>query len=173
MPPTRTLHLLRHAKSSWADDSLPDEERPLAPRGRRATGLLSKHFESIGLDVDLVICSPAQRTRQTWDGVRAAVQCRDVAFEPRVYGAWVDDLLGLVRGLDPGIRSALIIGHNPGFEDLADRLVGGGDGRAVATLREGFPTGAFATLSVDGEWSDLADGDAHLRAFVRPRDLAG
>jgi len=173
MPPTRTLHLLRHAKSSWADDSLPDEERPLAPRGRRATGLLSKHFESIGLDVDLVICSPAQRTRQTWDGVRAAVHCRDVIFEPRVYGASAGELLRLIRGLDADIRSALIIGHNPGFEDLADRLVGGDDSSAVATLREGFPTGVFATLSVAGEWSELADGGAHLIAFVRPRDLAG
>lgn len=169
MSTKRTLYLLRHAKSSWADASLPDDERPLAPRGRRACAALCRHFESIELDVDLVLCSPAVRTRETWDGVRAGVRCRDVVYEPTVYGASAGELLDLVRGVNDGVGSVLLIGHNPGLGELADILAGRGE--LLALLHDGFPTGAFATLGFDGAWSELAERCGYLQDFVRPRDL--
>jgi phosphohistidine phosphatase len=169
---SRRLYLLRHAKSSWDDPSLPDEQRPLAPRGRRAAGALERHFRKTRLHVDLVLCSPAQRTRETWAGVRAGVNTdAEVRFEPAVYAASAAELLDVVRGVDEAVQSLLVVAHNPGIEDLASELAGSGRPAALARLRDGFVTGGFATLSVESIWAKLAWGSGYLDGFVRPRDL--
>jgi phosphohistidine phosphatase len=168
----RRLMLLRHAKSSWDDSAVPDEQRPLAPRGQRAVGLLEQHLRATRLSVGLVLCSPARRTRDTWDGVRAGLRSApEVQFEPAVYGAGADELLEIVRRVDSRHTAVLLVGHNPGLEELAGALLTDGKTEALARLREGFPTGALATLSVDVAWSNLGSGDARLESFVRPRDL--
>ena len=82
-------------------------------------------------------------------------------------------MLTLVREADPGAESLLVIGHNPGFEDLTNTLAGDGDPAALDRLRDGYPTGGFATLSFDRPWSDIRSGSGELTAFVRPRDLDG
>jgi phosphohistidine phosphatase len=169
---TRRLHLLRHAKSSWAEPGLSDRERPLAPRGRRAVDALRRHFADIALPVDLVLCSPARRTRETWAGVAAGLVGEPrVEFVDEIYGAAGRELLTLVREADPVAESLLVIGHNPGFEHLANTLAGDGDPAALELLRDGYPTGGFATLSFDAPWSDVRSGSGELTAFVRPRDL--
>lgn len=161
------LYLLRHAKSSWDDPSLRDDERPLAPRGQRAAALLEQHFAASALHVDLVLCSPARRTRQTWARVRAGVQSDPVVrFVPELYGATAEALLAVIRRVDPGVTSVMLVGHNPGIEDL-----GAGLGGASALLRAGFPTGGFATLTFASPWSELAWAGAELTGFVRPREL--
>jgi phosphohistidine phosphatase len=166
------LHLLRHAKSSWDDASVHDHERPLAPRGRRTVALLRQHLDQTALAVDLVLCSSARRTQQTWAGVSAGVQTDPrVVIAAEVYAATASDLLGLVRTVDPAVRSLMIVGHNPGLEELADGLAGDGDTTARARLRDGFPTGALASLTVDSPWADLAWDSAYLDGFVRPSDL--
>ena len=168
----RRLMLLRHAKSGWDDASVPDEERPLAPRGRRAVALLEQHLSAKDLRVDLVLCSPARRTRETWDGVRAGLRSApEVRYVPAVYGASADDLLNVVHQVDSRHTSVLLVGHNPGLEALAGGLIAGGEAKALTRLGEGFPTGALATLSLDAPWTDLGWGDARLESYVRPRDL--
>src|ERR1700678_2422983 len=103
---TRRLMLLRHAKSDWPD--VPDRERPLAKRGRRDAP---------------VVCSAAERTRQTWELVAKKLHASpSVTFEPRAYGASEVTLLYLARELPDRCRAALIIGHNPGISDLAASL---------------------------------------------------
>lgn len=169
---TRTLHLLRHAKSSWDDAALPDHDRPLAPRGVRATGALREHARRTGLHVDLVLVSSARRAQQTWEGVAPGVIATAVRTEPGIYEATASALLRLVRGLPGEVRSVLLVGHDPGFHDLATMLAARGDGDDLAALREKYPTGALATLTFDGEWSQLDADGARLAAFVRPRDLA-
>lgn len=171
---TRRLYLLRHAKSSWSDPSLLDEQRPLSARGRRAVGLLREHFRAIGLGVDVVLCSPALRTRETWAGVSGGFgRDVDVRVVPAIYDAAAGELLDLARGLDESARTALIIGHNPAIEGLAIGLAQTGDQRALARLGGGYPTGGFATISLDGAWKELDWRVGFLADFVRPRDLSG
>jgi phosphohistidine phosphatase len=166
--------LLRHAKSSWDDASVPDQERPLAPRGRHALVRLRQHLQASDPNIDLVLCSPARRTRETWDGIRGGLRAApEVRFVPAVYEATADDLLDLLQRVDSRCSSVLLIGHNPGFEELARRLVSSGKRKALTRLDEGFPTGALATMSVDVGWAELAWGTARLDAYVRPRDLSG
>lgn len=174
MTPQRRLILLRHAKSSWDDASLPDEERPLAPRGRHALALMQHHLRANDVHVDLVLCSPARRTRETWDGIRAALRAApEVRFMPDVYGATADQLLGVLHQVDRRHASVLLIGHNPGMAELASGLITGGEATALSRLAQGFPTGGLAALSLDATWVDLDRGDARLESYVRPRDLSG
>lgn len=173
-PGPRRLHLLRHAKSSWDVSGVPDRERPLAPRGQRAVEALRGHFAATGLRVDLVVCSPAQRTRETWAGVAPGVGGEPrVEFEELVYAASVGELLMLVREVDPDVGSLLLIGHNPGFEVLAHTLVDTADDAALDRLRDGYPTAGFATFEIAAPWSEVRTGSGHLVDFVRPRDLDG
>jgi phosphohistidine phosphatase len=172
MSTDRRLHLLRHAKSSWDAAGRPDRDRPLAPRGRRAVVALRQHFGDLALQVDLVLCSPARRTRETWAGVADGLAGKPrMEFAEQIYDSDVADLLVLVRETDPDVGSLLLVGHNPGFGDLAYDLAGDGDPAALARLRDGYPTAAFATLTFDVSWPDVRRGSGRLADFVRPRDL--
>jgi phosphohistidine phosphatase len=169
---TRHLFLLRHAKSSWDDTSLRDAERPLAPRGRRDIVLLEHDFRTSAVAVDLVLCSTAQRTRETWAGVRGGLSSNpEVRFVAEVYEATTDALLELVHGVDASVGSLMIIGHNPGIGQLAVGLAGSGNASAMTRLGEGFPTAGLAKLTVRAAWADLDWGDGHLDSYLRPRDL--
>jgi phosphohistidine phosphatase len=168
----KALYLLRHAKSSWADGSLPDHDRPLAPRGEKATNTLARYIAEERIAPALVLCSTAARARQTLDGVAAALgDDVEVWHEGALYGASAHELVKRLRRLQPTVPSVMIVGHNPGLEDLALELIGDGDASALARLHAKFPTGALATLVVPGTWKALAPGRATLTAFVVPRDL--
>jgi phosphohistidine phosphatase len=162
-----TLYLLRHAKSSWDDPTLADKERPLAPRGRRDAKLLAEHLRRERIAPELVLCSPAVRTRQTLELVRPPGR---IAFLDALYGASCDELLERLRSLPDTVASVMLIGHNPGLQELALELASGGSG--LEQLEAKFPTAALATLSiVSGRWSSLASGDAILTGYVVPKQL--
>jgi phosphohistidine phosphatase len=166
----RNLLLLRHAKSDWDDPSLADHDRPLAPRGAKAVGRLREYLAGSGYRPDVVLCSSSRRTVDTLDGIRAALPKRariDVVDE--LYLAGPDTLLQLLRGLDGKVHDAMVIGHNPGLEDLATLLAGSGDAGLRAQLAAKFPTGAVAALSFDGPWADLGEGAARIDALFVPR----
>jgi phosphohistidine phosphatase len=160
----RTLYLLRHAKSSWDAPSLADHERPLAPRGRRDAKRIAKHLRSRGIQPELVLCSTAVRTRETLDALGL-----DAEFEDGLYAAPSGGLLARIRRVPDAVASVMLIGHNPGLQQLALQLASAGD--EVEPLREKFPTAALATLAVDGRWSDLAAGGARLTDYVVPKQL--
>jgi phosphohistidine phosphatase len=172
MPSPRRLILLRHAKSSWEDTSVPDDQRPLAPRGRRALVVVGQHLRASDIDVDLVLCSPARRTRETWDGLGLHGE-PEVRFVREIYEATAHQLLELVNQVDDRYRTVLLIGHNPGMEDLAAGLLSDGNDESLSQLHEGFATAALAVLSCDHDWSDLTWRSARLDSYVRPRDLSG
>ncbi len=167
----KRLHLLRHAKSSWEDRSLYHEERPLAPRGTRASKRLAEHLARRGLGVDLVVCSPARRARDTLEPILDACGWEaEVRVDPVVYGADAAQVLGLVQALPEEVASALVVGHNPGLQDLARRLAS--EGAALGKLAKKYPTGALASLELEAErWPDVDFGGGRLESFVRPRDL--
>ena len=154
----KTLYLLRHAKSSWDDPRLADHERPLAPRGREAARRLAKHMARAKLRPDLVLCSSAARAVETYEALAGALRGPEVSTEDGLYGAVTEDLLARLRQVGEGVRSVMLVGHNPGLADL---------GR----LRDKLPTGALAVLSFDGAWAALGPGCANLESLVVPRDL--
>jgi phosphohistidine phosphatase len=157
----KTLFLLRHAKSSWKDPGLDDHERPLAKRGRRAAKLLREHLRHEGIEPDLVLCSPARRARETLERVKPPGEVR---FEDGIYGASSDTLLKRLQDLPDDVGSAMVIGHNPGLEDLARDLSGASFGK--------FPTGALATLTFAASWWQLGPGKTELTGLVTPKQLA-
>lgn len=171
--PVRRLYLLRHAKSSWDDPDRADLCRPLAPRGRKAVKALERHVRAMDVAPDLVLCSPAVRAVQTWEGVASGLPPgTPVEFDEAVYHGGAGDLLGRLRRLSAEIDSVLVLGHNPGLEDLALGLGAGGDPHLRARLETKYPTGALATLEVAATWHDLRWGTATLVAYVVPGDLA-
>ena len=168
---TRRLMLLRHAKSDWPD--VPDQERPLAKRGRRDAPVVGRWLRSRGYLPDTVICSVARRTRQTWKLAAPELGgTPSVTFEPRAYAASALALLYLVRELPGTCRAALLIGHNPGIEELAAHLAEA-PAAAGAARPPGprFPTAAVAVLEFGGDWADLAPGHARLLDFAIPADM--
>jgi phosphohistidine phosphatase len=168
----RRLWLLRHAKSSWDDPQLSDRLRPLAPRGVRAVGAMARHVRAAAVAPDLVLCSPARRAVQTWEGVAAGVpQNTEVEIDEAIYHADGDELLARLRDVPSEIGSVLLVGHNPGLQELAIDLVGSGDSGLRERILTKFPTGALATLEVSHDWHDLTWGAATLLAFVVPREL--
>jgi phosphohistidine phosphatase len=166
----RRLYLLRHAKSSWKEPGLADHERPLARRGRRAAKAIGRHLRRLGVEPELVLCSTATRARQTLEGIEPALGRGAIRVEAELYGAGPADLLARLHEIAAPVRSVMVIGHNPGLEQLA--LLLARHGSRLQELDAKFPTGALATLAFRGPgWSALDRGTADLIAFIRPRDL--
>jgi phosphohistidine phosphatase len=165
----QTLYLLRHGKSSWDDPTLPDHERPLAPRGRRDAKRIAKHLRRLGLEPELILCSSAARTRETLELLRPALGASEVIVEEDLYGASSDELLARIHLVPDSVASVMLIGHNPGLEQLALALASAGDD--LERLAAKFPTAALATLAIANSWSRLAPGDATLDAYVVPKQL--
>lgn len=167
----RCVLLLRHAKSSWKDCGLADHDRPLAPRGRRATKLLREHLRRESVAPAVILCSSARRTRETLKRIGPALAKEvPVRIERELYAAPAQRLLERLRALDDEVDSVLVIGHNPGLQQLALSLSGGGE--QLDAMRRKYPTGALATLEFGGSWSELAPGSAELTDFVTPKRLA-
>jgi len=159
----RRIHLLRHAKSSWDDPELTDHDRPLAPRGLKATRRLARWIAQEDIRPDLVLCSTATRAQETLARVAAALGSPPTLVEDGLYHASADALLGRLQQLPDAVGVVLLVGHNPGLEDLCDTLAG------VATR---LPTGALATFAADiGSWGELAPSGASLVSLVLPREL--
>ena len=168
----RTLYLLRHAKSAWDDPSLDDHERPLAPRGRKAARLLARHFRELGADPELILCSTAQRTRETLDMVLPGLgKTPIIATERGLYLAGAESMLDRLRDIASGVKRAMIIGHNPGLHELAAILAQKGSAQLTSALARKFPTGALATFRVDAPWAELEPGACKLVSYVIPTEL--
>ncbi len=169
---TKILGLLRHAKSDWDAAAARDIDRPLNARGRDAARRLGGYFKFTTTMWDLVLCSPAVRTRETAMRIESALAAAlDPVFDDRLYMASSADLLALIRRLDDAYGSVLIIGHNPGLHDLARALLGATSGDAADDLRGKFPTGGYAEFTLEGPWKRGAAGPAKLRRFITPRGL--
>ena len=170
----RTLILLRHLKSSWDDPGLPDHDRPLAPRGRRAGKLIRRVIQEEGMAPQLVLCSSAVRAVATWNAVRAGFpKGRRVAIEDGLYAASAESLLERLKGVPDEVETVLLVAHNPGIGDLAAGLAGAGDAQALERMQAKYPTGGLATLTFAGSWAGLGWAGAQLVGFVVPRDLPG
>jgi phosphohistidine phosphatase len=169
----KSLHLLRHAKSSWDDPVERDFDRPLNGRGHRAARRMGEWLKESGLRFDRVLASPALRIRQTIEGVEAGLGERlRPGFDKRIYMASAASLFDLVRDTPDACSELLLIGHNPGLEDLL-LLASAGDASPLrAEAERKYPTAAFATVQFPvARWAEVTEGGATIARFVRPRDL--
>ncbi len=168
----RRLMLLRHAKSNWPE-GVADRDRPLAVRGRESAPVMGRYLAEELLLPDLVLISPARRTVETWELVRPMLPEKPgTHHEPRIYEAKAERLLQVAQEAEPGVRTLLLIGHNPGFEDLAAKLTGHGDRYAAARMAQKYPTCGLAVLDFAIEdWRDLALRSGRLERFVTPASL--
>jgi phosphohistidine phosphatase len=166
------LFVLRHAKSSWNNSHLGDHERPLAPRGQRAAEALAAHVATIDPPPALVLCSTARRAQETLEPVRSRLpDDTEVLIEDDLYGAPAPLILARLRQVPDDTPAVLVVGHNPGLEDLVRGLGREGDPDLIARVRTKYPTGALATIAFDEPWSGLGSGAARLEGFVVPGDL--
>jgi phosphohistidine phosphatase len=165
------LFLLRHAKSSWDDPTLADHDRPLAPRGRRAAKVMAEHLERKRIAPELVLCSPARRTRETLARIERGLGGKtDVRIDSELYAVSAAALLEVLHEVPDEVESVMLIGHNPGIQDLALSLARAGS--EVSRVRSKFPTAALATLQFNGGWHELAPGRAELVSFVKPKEVS-
>jgi phosphohistidine phosphatase len=166
----KILTLLRHAKSGWDDPAVRDFDRPLNPRGRRAARAIGAAMRARGMAFDHVLASPARRVVETIEEVARSYGPLSPDYEPRIYLASAATLLELVRGEDDRNRNLLLVGHNPGIEDLA--LLLAAPGGSIGEVEAKYPTGAVAQIALPaGRWRGVEPGSGSLASFIRPRDL--
>ena len=163
------LVVARHAKSDWPA-GVADHDRPLGRRGQRDAEAAGRWLaEHTGVP-DLVWCSTARRTRETWEHLELGLGATPtVRFDHRLYDADVSDLLDVVHDSPPEAGCVLVVGHNPGVQQLVLALAerGSDDARALAAAK--YPTSALAVLEVDGPWVGVGAGAAVLAEFAVPR----
>ena len=165
------LLLLRHAKSSWDDPKLPDRDRPLNKRGRRSIAAMRHAMQQLGLAPDLILVSTARRTQETLATLEPWDETPLVEPLESLYLASTQQLLSVLRQTNETVRSAMLIGHNPGMHDLAMLLTGARESEQSRRLKEQFPTGALAEFAIGGTWASLDAGGGQLVRFLTPRDL--
>lgn len=163
----RTLLLLRHAKSDYPD-GVADHERPLAPRGIREAGLAGDWLRAHAPAIDAVLCSTATRTRQTLERTQIDAPA---TFADRLYDASPGTVIEEINGVDPGVETLLVVGHEPTMSNLALGLaaIDGSNPTAAESISTKFPTSAIALLRTGGTWEQLALGGAALITFHVPR----
>lgn len=170
----KTLGLFRHAKSDWNDARLRDFDRPLNKRGRKGAAIMGKHIVDYGIHWDRIISSPAVRAAETIEIAAATVrEPLPVEWDKRIYLASSVTLMDLLREQDGDPDTIIMVGHNPGFEDLIFDLVpddGSNPLRDIVEVK--FPTAAFAVIELDiDDWADIDDNCGRLVHLMRPRDL--
>ena len=166
----RILSLLRHAKSVWDAPVARDFDRPLNARGRKAARAMGREMKRLRLDFDHVLASPAARVTETIEGLEEEYGPLAAEYDERFYLASAETLLEIVRAAGDSQRRLLLLGHNPGMEQLA--LLLGRSGEMRERIAAKYPTGALAEISFDlASWRDVTAGAGRLERFLRPRDL--
>ncbi len=155
----KSLTLFRHAKTERESDTGRDFDRRLNERGRGDAVRMGEEIQALGLDFDLVLCSPAARAAET-----AELAGLPPRYDERIYDAPAARLLDIVQEADASVGRLMLVGHNPGFEQLASRLTG---------ASTDMPTGSLAEIEfpVD-DWEEVDRGNGRLIRFVRPKELA-
>ena len=172
------LLLLRHAKSDWSKDA-DDHDRPLSARGRKAVPEMALYMRSKEYLPQVVLCSTAQRTRETLDLLLAAWTKKPaLRYERELYLADWPVLLASLKKVPARASPLLLVGHNPGMEQLAVALAlqsrGVAERARLQRLTQKFPTAGLAVLDFElASWRNLKPGLGHLVDYVRPKDLAG
>lgn len=161
----KRLVLMRHAKSSWKQEGQADHERPLNKRGKRDAPRVAARLAELGWRPELAVLSDAQRTRETWALMAEGLGRPPARETGRFYLAGIGAIRHEAGALEDGVKTALFLGHNPGWEDAASALSG----------EEVSMTTANAALleSAAGSWAEAVSSPWRLIELIRPKDLPG
>jgi phosphohistidine phosphatase len=165
--------LLRHGKSDWHAGAADDFSRPLSQRGEKASKRIGKWLLDNDLLPDCIISSPAARARKTADNVCAVsgIETGVIRTDERLYLADISSLLEVIRQCPPVIDSLMIVGHNPGLEELLEYLCV--DPATETANGKLMPTASLALLQFDAAWNAVAAGSARLQRMIRPDQPGG
>lgn len=154
----KSLTLFRHAKTERESETGRDFDRRLNERGRTDAPRIGEAVRDLGIEYDLILSSPAARAAET-----AELAGLSPRYDDRIYDASAGELLAIAQEADESANSLLMVGHNPGFERLASRLIG---------QNIEMPTGSLAEieLTVD-QWRDVGSGRGRLARFLKPKEL--
>jgi phosphohistidine phosphatase len=166
------LYLLRHAKAMPQNEPVADRDRPLEERGRKGARAIAQWIGDRGLEPELVLCSPATRTRETLELIVGSFARQpDIRYEGELYVADAGRLLERLRELPGSVRRVMLIGHNPGLHELAQSLADSTADPLGQRLASGLPTAGLARFEIETEWASLRRRSARLVAMVSPRDF--
>jgi phosphohistidine phosphatase len=170
----KSLHLLRHAKSSWKDSGLNDHDRPLNKRGRQTAKMMAAaYLRRAKIAPDLVICSTAVRAQQTLDPIlKAAKRPPKIVLVRGIHEGAQQTLWEQLWNLPESAKSVLLIGHNPALHDLVLELADADSNTLLPSAGGKFPTGAMASFHFDGAWKALEPHGASLASFITPKSIA-
>jgi phosphohistidine phosphatase len=168
-----TLSLLRHAKSSWKNPTIPDHDRPLNARGKADAPLMGKAMAKHGLVPDLVLCSTARRTRDTLDLVLPELKAEPkIVYEDGLYHGTPQEMLAILQNVPAGASQVLLVGHNPELESFALDLIGSGPKQLKDRIEAKYPTAALAVMRfLAGAWKDVGVNSGKLELFLTPADV--
>ncbi|GAA6212167.1 histidine phosphatase family protein [Hyphomicrobiales bacterium 4NK60-0047b] len=179
------LYILRHAKSSWKDESLEDFDRPLNKRGKLNAASMGEFLSGSVIQPDMVLCSTAKRCKQTLKLLLSSgFSPSQQKFLDRLYLARADEIMNEIQSSSNLISSLMIIGHNPGLEDLVQKLIKDKTSSDYLSLLDKFPTCAFAQIQFNkdngqlnknkgqfntGSWTKLAPNSGTLYCYLTPK----
>lgn len=159
----KTVFLLRHAKSSWADDNLADFDRPLNKRGLEIMPFVGEKIFDNGFQIDLILSSPAKRAKQTAILIKETAQMKaDICYDERIYEASPHRLLEVIAAAEEDKESIMLVGHNPGLEGLIRILSGETQPMETAAL-------AVIDLKID-KWRETNAGCGFVRKIINPKN---
>ena len=165
----KRLSILRHAKSDWGEAGLKDFDRPLNGRGRAAAKVMRKAIAKRGWSFDVILSSPSARTRETLDLLGLADEAR---WEDELYLATRGMLFALVRALPAKAGSVLLVGHNPGLQEIVLDIARPDSRGRRRQVGDKFPTAALAVLDLDiDDWSEVAAGCGEINELLLPREV--
>jgi phosphohistidine phosphatase len=153
----KSLTLFRHAKTERDSSTGRDFDRQLAERGQRDAARMGEEIRRLGLNYDLQLSSPAARAAET-----AGLAGLAPRYDDRIYDASAGELLAIVQEADDAVGRLIMIGHNPGFERLASRLVD-------SNLE--MPTGSLIEIQMPGQWSEAGEAQGRMVRFLKPKEL--
>lgn len=169
----KKLSLLRHAKSDWQDPATRDFDRPLNDKGKRVSHAVGQWVATQKICFDYIIASPAVRVRETLDYfIKGYGKKFDIDWDRKIYLASSATILDTVRGYDDEYDHILVVGHNPGIEDIIFDLVADDGSKNRNMVEKKYPTGAFSQLHLSCKhWSEIYENPAIFKIFMPPRNL--
>jgi phosphohistidine phosphatase len=169
----KRLTILRHAKSSWDDPELDDFNRPLNDRGCKSARRIGRELKHRNFHFDLVLASPAARARETIDGVQENFDFdAPIKFDPRLYLASESLLFAMVQELAEAVHRPLVVGHNPGLQQLLLDLTHGAEHHLRQKIAHKFPTGAVAVVEMPAHrWAEVEPGTGEIVDLILPKEL--
>ena len=167
------LLLMRHAKSSWKDPDLDDQERPLNGRGRENADAMGKWMAKRGIAPDVVITSSTVRSQETWRRVKDALgQDAPTIIADELYSSGPDRMLRTLHDAPKGAKTVLMIGHQPAISSFARKLANGSTPSSCKRAYKKFPTAAVAVIAPKAKkWKDVSFGDADFEKFSVPKEV--